>query len=298
MVQDPPRPRRPTVRRSPARSVALPRAREPRWLTPGALAIAVVLHLVAVAVLSREVHYTLPVADDVRILLLPTASEAEPPRLAEVTEIPAGIDAPSPAAVTPPLAAPTPRAAPTRVPPIAETRTAVAGEIRDTTGVSGAGVAGTGTRDPGSLLDRVRPRATDPRLWGPIPEPPSEGRRVDAFTSALAPLYAQFDAYNDSTRAAAEAAAKATDWTATDASGGRWGISPEGIHLGKVTLPIPIGFSAPPGRRDELSGRINGWSAIRRQQGEAEVRESFEDRVKAIRERNAAKRDSSRTGKD
>jgi len=295
MVQDPPRPRRPSVRRSAPRSVGLPRAREPQWLTPVALGAAVVLHIAGIAVLSREIHYTLPLTEDVRILLLPAASEPEPPRLAEVTEIPTGIDA-LPEPVAPIVPVPEPRPAAVPFAPVQEVRTAEALEVRDTVGVPGG--SGTGTVDPGTLIDRLRPRATDPRLWGPIPEGPTEGRRVDAFTTALAPLYAQFDAYNDSTRAAAEAAARATDWTATDASGGRWGISPDGIHLGKVTLPIPIGFSAPPGRRDELSGRINGWAAIRRQQGETEVRESFEDRVKAIRERNAAKRDSTRGGKD
>jgi hypothetical protein len=282
------------------RNVGLPYQRESRWLTPFALVVAVVLHIVAISILAREIHYTSPVAEDVRILLLPLgASEPETPRLSEVTEIPSGVDQPT-AAVAPAPALPLPiaarRSTALQVPqPVAESRTGVYAERPDTVGA----VAGGGSSaDPGSLLDRIRPRGTDPRLRVPTPPIRVEETKADPFTSALAPLYAQFDAYNDSARAAAEAAARATDWTATDENGNRWGISPSGIHLGKITIPIPIGFSPPPGRRDELSGRVSGWSAIRRQSGETEARESFEDRVKAIRERNAAKRDTSRTRKN
>jgi hypothetical protein len=165
------------------------------------------------------------------------------------------------------------------------------------TGVTGAPAGAVGsTVDPRPLLDRVRPRGTDARLWSPMPtDPIVTGQPVDAMTAALAPLYAQLGEFNDSTRAAAEAAARANDWTVEDGSGGKWGVSPGRIHLGKLTLPLPFGFSAPPGRRAELSGRLSGWNAIRRQSDQVDVNESFEDRVKAIRARNAAKRDTIRT---
>jgi len=140
-------------------------------------------------------------------------------------------------------------------------------------------------RDP-DLLNRVRPKGTDPRLWVP-PPPPDE---LDETTRALLPLYATLDAWNDSTRAAALAAAKATDWTTTDANGNRWGISPGQIHLGKITLPLPFGFAPPPGRRDEIAGRVRSWGEIQRQAADADARATIEERAKAIRERKAAER--------
>jgi hypothetical protein len=111
---------------------------------------------------------------------------------------------------------------------------------------------------------------------------------------ALAPLYGQLNLYNDSALAAAIAAARATDWTVTDANGGRWGVTPGQIHLGKITLPLPFAFSPPPGRRDEMNGRLSGWNAIRRQANQVDAKETSDDRAKAIRERNQAARDSAK----
>jgi hypothetical protein len=89
---------------------------------------------------------------------------------------------------------------------------------------------------------------------------------------------------------AAAAAARAVDWTKTDADGGRWGISPEGLHLGDITIPIPVNFSPGPGKRDEVAGRVRDWSEIQSQGSRMEGKETFEERVKAIRERKEKER--------
>ncbi len=145
------------------------------------------------------------------------------------------------------------------------------------------------SRDPLPLGERTRPRATDPRLWNleppPVPVP-------DEFDAALAPLYARLGVIADSMYAAGVAAERALDWTVTDDNGGKWGFSPGKIHLGSITLPLPFGFSAPPGRRDEYNSRVDGWNAIQRQAGQAAILEAIEERAKAIR----ARMDSTRRG--
>jgi hypothetical protein len=95
---------------------------------------------------------------------------------------------------------------------------------------------------------------------------------------------------------AAEAAraAGALDWTVKDRNGGRWGVSPGAIHLGGITLPLPIQFSPPPGRRDEMVERSRRWSEGEAQRALFDVQASFEDRVRAVRERADAQRDSAR----
>lgn len=143
-----------------------------------------------------------------------------------------------------------------------------------------------------TLTDLVRPRSSDPRLWVPL-LPPVE-RPLDPREMLEARVASQLAAWNDSMVAEAAAAARALDWTTTDAEGNKWGISPGKIHLGSVTLPLPFGFAPPPGVRDEMRGRLRGWAAIQDQVGRAEVSHAFKDRVKAIRELREAQRDTTK----
>jgi hypothetical protein len=148
-------------------------------------------------------------------------------------------------------------------------------------------------RDPlPSVTERISPRLGDPRLFA---EPsPSLPATVDREALARERLLARIGAYNDSAAADAEAARKATDWTVKDGKGGRWGVSPGKIHLGGLTLPLPVNLAPPPGRREELAERNRRWGEIEGQRAREEGRATFDERVKAIRERNDAKRDSTR----
>jgi hypothetical protein len=91
---------------------------------------------------------------------------------------------------------------------------------------------------PGALesaREGLRTGPRDPRLWVnprdvPLPEQ-SDRERYQAH------IQARIDAMNDSIRGDAERARRATDWTVTDKDGRRWGLSPEGLHLGGVTVP-------------------------------------------------------------
>jgi hypothetical protein len=146
--------------------------------------------------------------------------------------------------------------------------------------------------DPVSVAERIRLRTGDPRLWerpdDPLPMP------LDKDEIVRMRVYARLQAMNDSMAAAGEAAAKALDWTVKDRNGGKWGVSPSGVHLGSITIPIPVQFAPPPGRREEYATRMRQWSEAQDQAARAQVRGSFDDRVKAIRERKDAERDSVR----
>jgi hypothetical protein len=138
-----------------------------------------------------------------------------------------------------------------------------------------------------TFRERLMPDERDAQVWMP---PSPINAPLDAEAAARARLAGKLDAYNDSVALAAASAARAVDWTKTDANGGRWGVSPEGIHLGDITIPVPVNFSAGPGRRDEAAGRVRDWGEIQSQAGRAEGRETFEERVRAIRERKERER--------
>lgn len=145
----------------------------------------------------------------------------------------------------------------------------------------------TGASSFGELL---RPGEPIPEVWRP---PSPIHSPLDPRAAADARLSARLGAYNDSVALAAAEAARAVDWTRTDEDGGRWGISPQGIHLGDITIPVPINFSPGPGKRDEVAGRVRDWGEIQAQGARVEGQETFEERVKAIRERKERERRAS-----
>jgi hypothetical protein len=76
--------------------------------------------------------------------------------------------------------------------------------------------------------------------------------------------------------------------------GERWGVSPGQIHLGSITLPLPFGFSGPTGRREEVAARLRTFNESNAQAHRMELEQTFESRVKAMRARKDAQRDSAR----
>ena len=141
---------------------------------------------------------------------------------------------------------------------------------------------GTSPADSVSAADRLAPRVVDPRLWEPMVLLPLELSIEDVE----ARVGAAIEMMSDSALAEAEAAVRARDWTVEDESGGRWGISPGKIHLGKVTLPLPIWI--PLSVEDDLEQQR--WYGLDRDLERARILESFEERVKAIRERRDRER--------
>jgi hypothetical protein len=160
---------------------------------------------------------------------------------------------------------------------------------------------GADTRE--RLRERLAPRMTDRRLWfEPVhisPEDADEAGRIHA------PIRDGVAALNDSIAADEAAARQATDWTARDGEGNRWGISPDRVHLGGLTVKLrhctvePCEgwlFPAPADRKDEYENRRRGFAEIRLQAARAELQEARGARATAIRKRLDAQRDSSRGG--
>lgn len=137
--------------------------------------------------------------------------------------------------------------------------------------------------------ERLRPRTGDPRLWRDfVLRPPhgADGDRGARPTRAERALYAAVAAYLDSARVSEEARRRLRDWT-TGEGDERWGISPEGIHLGGVTIPVPWGqlFSVRPGGASDDRRELRELSEIRLQEALREVEEVMDERREAMRER-------------
>lgn len=153
---------------------------------------------------------------------------------------------------------------------------------------SEGGVGERGAGAPRSLADRLRPRTIDPRLSGGARyAPPGAAAPLEGVESRIA---RSLDAYNDSVAAETDARRRALDWTIKGKDGKQWGIGPDGkIHLGDITLPA-IAFSPPPGRREEFAARARDYAELERQAAQEIGRQSFKERVKAIRARKERER--------
>lgn len=163
----------------------------------------------------------------------------------------------------------------------------------------GAASEGNTAADP-QPLKRLEYRRAEVDVWRPPPEVPLEVVAPEARVRER--IAAQIKWINDSIAAEAARVARATDWTKTTEDGGRWGVSPGKIHLGDITLPLPLALSVPPGRRDEIAGRMRTWQEVNLQAARVEGDEIIQERLKAMRERAAEERrrraaaDSARSG--
>ncbi|MBX6363288.1 MAG: hypothetical protein IRZ00_05410 [Gemmatimonadetes bacterium] len=145
---------------------------------------------------------------------------------------------------------------------------------------AGGAAAGAGM----SASERLRPKGYDRRLFDPV-IPPVEPTTTD-HARALARIKEKIDAVNDSAAAVADAARRATDWTIKDKNGGSWGITPGQLHLGSITLPLPVTLgSMSSTMRAEALKNQRDWAEIQMQADRASTRRTFDERVKAIRER-------------
>lgn len=142
-----------------------------------------------------------------------------------------------------------------------------------------------------SALERLRPRMGDPRLWTRPELPPPEEPSVSDIERVRARIAQRLREWNDSVAADVARAADALDWTVTDGEGRRWGVSPGKLHLGDLTLPLPINLGGTPSaRREQAEERARREAEIAAQAERAAVDEFREDRVRAIRERKDQER--------
>ncbi len=142
----------------------------------------------------------------------------------------------------------------------------------------------SGPGRPGATpAERLQPGLTDERLWAPLPE---AFRTLTPEQREEILIAGRFGEWNDSIAAAGAAAAAWTDWTVTDGDGDRWGISDGQLHLGGLTLPLPVTFEAPVGQRDYM----RQFAEIQRQGASALVQQNVRERQEAIRARRDRER--------
>lgn len=138
-----------------------------------------------------------------------------------------------------------------------------------------------------TAAERLSPRVVDPRLWRPMIVLPRE----PSFEDVQARVAAAIEMLSDSALAETERALRARDWTVEDASGGRWGVSPGKLHLGSITLPLPLYFPVDM----EEQARQAYWYELETQLQRAEFLENFDARVRSIRERRDRERSERRS---
>src|SRR5687768_12747105 len=206
--------------------------------------------------------------------------------------LPAATDAPAvegrsggdgrPVTERPPVRLTPPTEVPSAVPVAPQTPSPVV----DSEGGTGPLVGGGGpTRG-------IRPTYTGPRVWAApgdiVTAPKSAKEKLDsAIVSIISP-------FNDSIAIAA-GKKKPGDWT-IEKGGGKWGIDPQFIRLGKISIPtavlalLPINQQANPtsSERNKLQNQLHAdifWNA---QRGMNEA--DFKKAVKSIRERKERER--------
>jgi hypothetical protein len=151
---------------------------------------------------------------------------------------------------------------------------------------------GTGLVAPGpTAAEQLRPNLQDPRLWAPLNRAFADLTTEQRLELEMA---GRIEEWQDSMAAAIAAEQALTDWTTTDAQGRKWGVSPGKIHLGDVTLPLPFSFGTPIGQRDAARRAGWEWAEIERGKATGELRDSWKDRAKAIRERRDRERAQAR----
>jgi hypothetical protein len=151
-----------------------------------------------------------------------------------------------------------------------------------TPGVSDADVVDLAR--PGiTAAERLRPNLKDARLWAPLP---SQFRELTLQQREELAIAGRLAAWYDSVSTAADAEAAWTDWTFLDGDGNRWGISEGQLHLGGLTLPLPV-FGAAPGAARERAWQ---WDEIRRQSATMVIQQTVRERMEAIRVRRDRER--------
>lgn len=135
-----------------------------------------------------------------------------------------------------------------------------------------------------SNASRLTLRYSDSRLWFDPRDPLLFGDRLARFARADSAVRAILRDWLDSLRLTDEQRRRATDWT-FEKDGKRWGISPEGIHLGDITIPIPISFAPSGPQRRQFEQAIRDLTEIQLQDLRVDVEAAAAEARERMRER-------------
>ena len=156
-------------------------------------------------------------------------------------------------------------------------------------GAPGLIVAGQPTPPEGprgrTNASRLRLRFSDPRLWFDPQSPRLIGERLVQFARADSAVRAILRDWLDSLQLDEDVRRRARDWT-FERDGKRWGFSEQGIHLGDVTIPIPIGFAPTGPQRRAYEQAIRDLTAIQIQNLRDDVEAAAAEARARMRERS------------
>ncbi len=156
-------------------------------------------------------------------------------------------------------------------------------------GAPGLIVAGQPTAPEGprgrTNASRLRLRFSDARLWFDPQSPRLIGERLVQFARADSAVRAILRDWLDSLQLEDDVRSRARDWT-FERDGKRWGFSEQGIHLGDVTIPIPIGFAPTGPQRRAYEQAIRDLTAIQIQNLRDDVEAAAAEARARMRERS------------
>jgi len=156
-------------------------------------------------------------------------------------------------------------------------------------GAPGLIVAGQPTPPEGprgrTNASRLKLRFSDARLWFDPQSPRLIGERLVQFARADSAVRAILRDWLDSLQLEEDVRRRARDWT-FERDGKRWGFSEQGIHLGDVTIPIPIGFAPTGPQRRAYEQAIRDLTAIQIQNLRDDVEAAAAEARARMRERS------------
>ena len=145
--------------------------------------------------------------------------------------------------------------------------------------------------------ERLRPRYSDERVWFDFRYRPLYGDRLARYARADSAVRSILSGWLDSLALDAEQRRKVMDWTSGEGDD-RWGISNEGLHLGKITIPIPFGFGPSGPQRRELEQALRDLAEIQRQELRREFEEITEERAEEMRKRSEEEAERRKEGEE
>ena len=155
-------------------------------------------------------------------------------------------------------------------------------------------VAGGREDDEGlgmSNAEKLQPHEGDERLWKDFEDEQMPEYIQSRWARAEGAIRARLSQLLDSLALTEEQRRKATDWL-TGEGDDEWGVTPDGLVLGGVVIPMNVGAmfaeEGPNGR--EARAALRDLELIRRQDMMADIEETLEERNESIEDRMAAER--------
>jgi len=164
------------------------------------------------------------------------------------------------------------------------------------TGLTGIPRPVTGGDDEGDELgmsnaEKLQPHEGDERLWKDFEDEQMPEYVQSRWARAEGAIRARLSQMLDSLALTEEQRRKATDWL-TGEGDDEWGVTPDGLVLGGVVIPMNVGAmfaeEGPNGR--EARAALRDLEMIRRQDLMADIDETLEERNQSIEERMAEER--------